>query len=71
MSGIYAQKLDPMGNALWSETGMPVGQGGIIYYSVTANGSGGAAFIYNAGKNGLRAQRLDADGEKMWGPMMA
>lgn len=42
----------------------------VVYYDAVSDGSGGASLVWNYTENGnkvLRAQRLDADGNKLWG----
>jgi len=71
---IYAQRLDAEGNAEWPEVGIEVGQAGehnnVIYFDATGDDAGGAVVVWNYSENGnvsLRAQRLDAGGNKLWG----
>ncbi len=42
----------------------------VIYYHATDDSTGGAVVVWNYSENGnksLRAQRLDAEGNKLWG----
>ncbi len=71
---VYAQKTDAAGNTSWPEAGIKVGQAGessnVMYYCAASDGSGGFVIVWNYSKNGnkfLHAQRMDADGNKLWG----
>lgn len=68
--GIYAQKLDSNGNALWAANGVPVrvapssGSPRLV-----SDGAGGAFIAWmeqRAGDFDLYAQRLDANGNLLW-----
>jgi hypothetical protein len=71
-NGIYAQRLDGWGNALWTSNGTPVYANGFLsYYSpaIAPDGAGGAIVIWSDNRNGgfdLFAQRIDAAGIVQW-----
>jgi len=74
LQNVYAQRLDAAGNVVWPEAGINIGQAGelnnIMYYCAADDGAVGAAVVWNyteSGNKSLRAQRLDADGNKLWG----
>jgi len=74
LQNVYVQKLDAAGDILWPEAGIKIGQAGessnIMYYCATDDGAGGAVIVWNhaeGDKKFLRAQRVDADGNKLWG----
>lgn len=79
-SGIYsdarARKIDSNGNIEWDEQGVPVFDiPGVVYQktdTVLSDQSGGIIVIGRLGKSAVRsdmiyAQRLDADGNHVWG----
>jgi len=56
------------------EAGIKIGQAGepnnIMYYYAMDDGAGGAVVVWNYSENGnkfLHAQRMDAEGNKLWG----
>ena len=53
----------------WAADGVTVGAGAAARYlgSMAPDGSGGAFVVYAPGPNGVRAQRLDASGGRLWG----
>lgn len=75
---IYGQRLDADGNRLWGEHGIPlitatdvngdgVDQGQVVG---ATDGAGGAIFAWRDSRNGQReiyAQRVDPDGNPLWG----
>jgi hypothetical protein len=71
--GIFAQRVDGWGNALWTPDGVPLYAS--IYNSyvdpkIASDGSGGAIVIWGDDRNGgydLFAQRIDATGTVQWG----
>ena len=73
--GTFAQRLDAEGNIRWGETGIAVFNEPDKYQAngtLISDGSGGALVIAVAGNNALGgdmvyAQRLDADGNRLWG----
>ncbi|MDD5537390.1 MAG: hypothetical protein PHF12_00310 [Candidatus Omnitrophica bacterium] len=73
--GTFAQKVDGEGNTRWGETGIPVFNEPNKYQAngtIISDGSGGAIVIAVAGNNALGgdmvyAQRLDAEGNRLWG----
>ena len=74
LQNVYAQRLDATGNVVWPEAGIKIGQAGgssnVIYDHAADDGAGGTVVVWNYSENGnksLRAQRLDADGNKLWG----
>lgn len=74
LQNVYAQRLDAAGNAVWPDAGIKIGETGessnIMYYCATDDGVGGTVVVWNYSENGeksLRTQRLDADGNKLWG----
>jgi hypothetical protein len=72
-SGIYAQRVDGYGNALWTLNGAPVYANGLLSYyapEVSSDGAGGAIVIWSDNRSGgfnLFAQRIDAAGAPRWG----
>jgi hypothetical protein len=74
LQNVYAQRVDATGNVVWTEAGINIGQAGesnnIMYYCVAGDDAGGAVVVWNYSENGnksLHAQRLDAEGNKLWG----
>ncbi|HEY77911.1 MAG TPA: hypothetical protein G4O09_02245 [Dehalococcoidia bacterium] len=74
LQNIYTQRLDAAGNFIWPGSGINIGQAGeptnIIYYCAADGGVGGAVIAWNYAENGnkfLCAQRLNAEGKKLWG----
>lgn len=72
---IRAQRVDSDGKILWQPGGVRVCvcTGRPLLPQVTSDGSGGAIIAYNyrreeGGKWAIYAQRIDADGNVMWGP---
>ncbi len=72
----FAQRVDAEGNIRWAEEGLPVfSVPGIRYYGnakILSDGSRGVLVIAVAGESALGgdmvyAQRLDADGNRLWG----
>lgn len=71
-SGVYAQKLDPSGNALWTAGGAPVYTPVEYIYArgILGDGAGGAFVAWSGRWNSegyLLVQRIDAAGEPQWG----
>jgi len=73
VQNVYGQRLVFTGNTSYPEAGIDIGQAGeynnIIHYYTAGDGAGGAVVIWNYAENedkSLRAQRLDADGNKLW-----
>lgn len=77
---IYAQRVDGSGNHLWKDEGLPVcaTQGTQMRCRLTRDLAGGAAIvwydyrslddpIHGSGPPEIYAQRLDANGNAMWG----
>ena len=73
---LYAQKIDANGNELWAADGVPVSEyssptpGSVIYYNVLQDGEGGAFAVWQRnwfGYDQIRAQRVNADGNILWG----
>ena len=64
---IYAQKIDAAGNVLWGPDGVPICVGPSHPYGpqIVADGAGGAVISF-ADERAVCAQRLDADGHKVW-----
>jgi hypothetical protein len=74
LQNVYAQRLDTAGNFAWPEAGIKIGQAGehsnVIYYYAESDGKGGLAIVWNyaeGDKKFLRAQRVDTDGNNLWG----
>jgi len=74
LHNVYAQRLDATGNVVWPDAGIKIGETGessnIMYYCATDDGVGGAVVVWNYSENGeksLRTQRLNAEGNKLWG----
>jgi uncharacterized delta-60 repeat protein len=73
---LYAQKVDANGNILWTADGVPVSEyssqtpGSVIYFNAVPDGEGGAYAVWQRnyfGYDQIRAQRVDADGNILWG----
>jgi uncharacterized delta-60 repeat protein len=73
---LYAQKVDANGNILWTADGVPVSEyssqtpGSVIYFNVLPDGDGGAFAVWQRnwfGYDQIRAQRIDSDGNILWG----
>ncbi len=70
---IYAQRVDSMGNTLWTTNGVAIctaanGQGNP---QIVSDGSGGAIIIWGDDRNGwgypnIYAQRVDSTGSTLW-----
>jgi len=70
---IRAQRVDSQGNILWQAGGVQVFAEPGLYACIASDGSGGAIVAYNyrreeVGKWDIYAQRIDADGNVLWGP---
>ncbi len=65
---VYAQRLDADGMPLWAPNGVPVCTGAADQYGVqiVSDGDHGAYIVWRIGDTGLRAQRLDSDGNPLW-----
>ena len=69
---IFAQRLDPDGERLWEESGVPVVSPGAdhIWPHMVADGDGGLVVAWKqqdpAKKWRIKAQRLDEDGVPLW-----
>jgi hypothetical protein len=65
---LYAQHLDAQGHPLWQENGIPLSL--VLYHSgvgVVADGSGGLVVVWEKRvREGLYAQRFNADGQPCW-----
>ncbi|UCE36268.1 MAG: DUF2341 domain-containing protein [Thermoplasmata archaeon] len=77
IADIYAQQLDPDGNAIWGNTDILVNQNSdsAVQYSpeVATDSDGNAYVIWEDARNGAGdydtfAQRLDSMGTALWGP---
>ena len=66
VNGIYAQRINPNGNALWTPNGITISTTSAGYPKIIPDGSGGAIISYYG--LGLKAQRIDSNGNLMWGP---
>ena len=72
---VYAQKLDTEGNPLWQEGIAVFSEPDLKYQGtpqVVSDSSGGAIVAAAVGRNALRGdtvylQRLDANGNRLWG----
>ncbi|WP_275423317.1 S8 family serine peptidase [Geomonas subterranea] len=69
---IYAQRLDPQGNAVWQANGVPVSTGRYSQISpaVAADGDGGAFFAWMDGGSGdwdIYSQHVNRAGTPQWG----
>jgi hypothetical protein len=66
-SDIYVQKVDAEGDILWGPDGVPICVGPSHQYSprIVADGAGGA-IVFFVDESGVCAQRVDADGHKLW-----
>ena len=78
MTGIYAQRLDSLGQAHWQNNGVRIHPGRRVpgaHPEMMADGEGGAIIVWQAWKNplatgeglNLYAQRVDASGNLLWG----
>jgi len=71
---LYAQKFDTSGTLLWGPEGVVVCDAPEQQTSPTlvSDGQGGAIFLWNDNRNSIfddiYAQRLDADGNRLWDP---
>jgi hypothetical protein len=70
---IWAQRLDSSGNALWLADGLPVCQfsGSQFQPKLVADFAGGAIVVWTDARSGvdkIYAQRLDANGQRLWAP---
>jgi hypothetical protein len=69
-SDIYAQRIDAEGNVLWGPDGAPICAGPSVPNSprIVTDGAGGAIifFVFLEDYVAFRAQRIDADGHKLW-----
>ena len=68
---IYAQRIDPLGNRLWSDSGKPVctESGFLEGIRMIPDGEGGAIAVWADGRGSdydIYAQRLDENGDRMW-----
>jgi hypothetical protein len=72
-NGIYAQRVDGYGNALWASNGAPVYANGFLSYytpEIASDEAGGTIVVWSDNRNGgfdLFAQRIDAAGTVQWG----
>jgi hypothetical protein len=72
-SDIYAQHVTGDGDTLWAANGMPVDTSVNDQWSpeVVSDGAGGAIIVWidsRTGGNILYGQRIDGDGNLLWGP---
>jgi hypothetical protein len=71
---IYAQRVDSDGNTLWVLNGVPVYTTSLVvsYIRIVTDGQGGAIISWlnsgGGGDNDIKAQRIDANGNILWGP---
>ncbi|HSG28971.1 MAG TPA: T9SS type A sorting domain-containing protein, partial [Candidatus Krumholzibacterium sp.] len=71
---LFAQRIDPYGNLLWPEGGITINgleTGDQLFHRVIPDGEGGAIVVWINDYTGLAdiyAQRLDKDGNLLWGP---
>jgi hypothetical protein len=65
--GLYAQRISPVGFAVWTYNGAPVSEvgGGVILDDVISMPDGGATIVWNIGST-LSAQRLTPYGTPIW-----
>lgn len=68
---IYAQRVNPEGETLWQENGIPVclAPGEQYDYSIVGDGAGGAFMTWYDQRSGewdIYAQKLDASGNAQW-----
>jgi hypothetical protein len=71
-SRAYAQRFDSMGNTVWATDGIDVCPGAlyVAYARVISDGAGGAIFAWFENRvsgDDIFAQRIDADGNPVWG----
>ena len=71
-TGIYAQRISGYGELLWSDTGLAVADwyGGQSQVAICSDSAGGAVLCWSGDSTGARrmiAQRLDGQGNKLWG----
>jgi len=72
-SKVYAQRIDVNGQRLWDPNGIPVcsASGTQTFPAITSDGAGGAIVAWTDRRNGdadIYAQRIDANGNLLWGP---
>jgi hypothetical protein len=67
-SDIYAQRIDAEGNILWGPDGVPICIGPSKSHEpkIVDDGAGGAIIFFVDDARGVCAQRVDADGHKLW-----
>ncbi|MBU8922374.1 MAG: choice-of-anchor D domain-containing protein [Bacteroidales bacterium] len=68
---LYAQRMDSLGNALWTTEGLPVSRvlGSQSSSRMVSDGAGGAIIVWTDSRNGnndIYAQRIDASGNSLW-----
>ncbi|MFT4968629.1 MAG: hypothetical protein ACI9O4_000359 [Chitinophagales bacterium] len=69
---IWAQRIDSLGNVVWQSGGVPFFNvyGNRINHKIQRDGEGGVILTCQDARNGdfdIYAQRLDADGNRLWG----
>jgi hypothetical protein len=77
LSGVYAQRIDSLGQIHWQNNGMRITPGiASLNARITSDGAGGAIITYTVMVNpsspytspsNLYAQRIDANGNLLWG----
>lgn len=72
--GVFAQRINANGEALWTTNGVPVVTGPFgqkILEDMVSDGNGGAIVVYlmynGDGNHDIYAQRFDATGQVVWG----
>lgn len=70
-AGIFAQRVDPNGNVLWTSSGVTICRetGNQLDPQIISDGAGGAIITwtdYRYGNDDIFAARVDADGTPLW-----
>jgi hypothetical protein len=71
---VYLQRVDADGDTLWDEDGILIGDHNQMVYcrycrdpQAVSDENGGVIVVFNGGATTLHAQRVDADGNLLWG----
>lgn len=70
---VYTQRIDVNGQRMWDPNGVPVctASGTQTFPAITSDGAGGAIVAWTDRRNGdddIFAQRIDPNGNLLWGP---
>ena len=70
VDGVYTQRIDSNGSALWQTNGVEIVQWGASRLDITADGAGGAIIAWADNESGepdkIYAQRVDGSGTELW-----